>query len=844
MGRVFLRYIIVKMTILPKVGKLMNSYRLKFLFFFLISFIFSTQIFAVELLIETESFSNKGGWVVDQQFIHCMGSSYLLAHGYGEPVADAQTTVTLPAVGTYKIWVRTKDWVPTHRETPGKFQVKLNGTTLPSVFGTNKEWSWIDAGTQSFSSTSLTVTLHDLTGFEGRCDALYLNTDPNAIPPNDLPTMDPWRKKLLGLPETPEVAGTFDVVVVGGGITGTGAAVAAARGGCKVAFIQDRPVLGGNASSDVRVHTLGLLGFKVVEEIDGPENSNVEAEAVTATQNRLRKVQAESNISLFLSMRAFAVQKQGNKIVSVDAKHIETGLEKRFLGNFFIDCTGDGWIGYWAGARFMMGREAKSEFNESLAPDKRDSLMMGSTLFFKTKDQNSNSTFPAVPWAMDVAKDRADTKGHWYYEYGLGMDPFPNAEHIRDHLFRANYGMFYNAKQKPEHAKKKMIWMAYILGKRESRRIVGAHILKEDEIRGSVNFHDAIACEQREIDLHFPKPNHPNDFITDAQFTGIPRFTIPFRSLYSADIDNLMMAGRCFSCTHVGLGSPRVMNTCGQMGVAAGYGIALCKKHGTDPKGVYKDHVVELQDSIAFPRNAVLPEQAIIMDNKDAQGVQIIGSWTESKFNHTYYNANYLHDDNKEKGQKRVMFTPTIPKTDEYRIFIKHTTGPNRSTNTPVNIVCASGNKQVIVNQKQNDWLWVELGTFHCSQSGETSITIRNDNTNGHVIVDAIALVPKNSTNLMPDLQECINNFGESIHSVYGSGREMKIKCILSKPGRTTLNVYSMQGKKIAAITDEMCMRGIHTFTWKSAGGKIPAGTYVIRLGTQSGTSVKKVLWR
>lgn len=821
----------------------MNKIGAIFVIPLLLAFSFSINVCAGELLIENEAFSDKGGWVVDQQFIHIMGSSYLLAHGMGEPVADAQTTVTLQAAGDYKVWVRTMDWVPEHTDTPGRFQVKLNGTALPTTFGTNNGWDWIDAGTHSLTGTSLTVTLHDLSGFEGRCDAIYLNTDPNATPPNELDEMTRWRRGLLGLPEIPELAGTFDVVVIGGGMAGTAAAIAAARGGCKVAFIQDRPVLGGNASSDVRVHTLGQKGFRIVDEIDGPVNSNVEAEAVTASQNRLQKVQAESNITLFLSMRAYAVQKQGNKIVSVDAKHIETSVEKRFAGSFFIDCTGDGWIGYWAGARFMMGREAKSEFNESLAPDTRDSLMMGSTILFRAEDQSNNVTFPAVPWAMDVAKDRAATQGHWYYEYGLGMDPFPNAEHIRDHLFRASYGMFYNAKQNSANTKKKLVWVAYIMGKRESRRIVGAHILKEDEIRKSVNFHDGVAFEQRPIDLHIPKPGHPNDFITDAIYTGIPRFTIPFRSLYSADINNLMMAGRCLSVTHVGLGSPRVMNTVGQMGVAVGYAAALCKKYGTDPKGIYKDHIVELQDSIAFPRNTVLPEHVIIMDNKDAQGVQITGDWVSSTSN-PRHNEDYIHDDNKGKGQKRVAFSPPLPADGKYTMYIKHVTGGNRATNVTVEINSADGIKQVEINQKQNAWRWVELGTYMCSVGGATSITVLNDNTNGHVVVDAVALVAETPTGNIDDLQQCISNLGSAIHLVNTLGKSVQVKCILGEPGKIDLNIFNVQGKKIATLAKGSYARGIYTFNWTKDKVKVPAGTYIIRLVTDSGTSVKKFQWR
>ncbi|MBM3844239.1 MAG: FAD-binding protein, partial [Verrucomicrobia bacterium] len=196
---------------------------------------------APRLLLEAESFRNAGGWSLDTQFIEIMGSPYLLAHGLGQPVADATTTATLPAAGKYRVWVRTKDWVAHWGAsgTPGRFQVLVNGQPLAETFGTKgKAWSWHDGGVIEATGTSLAVALRDLTGFNGRCDAIYFTQDLQETPPDDTAPLSAWRKAALGLPAAPEEMGEFDLVVVGGGYGGLGSAISAARQGLKVALIQ------------------------------------------------------------------------------------------------------------------------------------------------------------------------------------------------------------------------------------------------------------------------------------------------------------------------------------------------------------------------------------------------------------------------------------------------------------------------------------------------------------------------------------------------------------------------------------------------------------------------------
>ncbi len=334
---------------------------------------------AAELLVEAESFSKHGGWTVDPQFMDVMGSPYLLAHGLGKPVADAEQLVEFPQPDVYRLWVRTKDWVPSHH--PGRFQVPIDGRTIDETFGTEGEdWFWHDGKTVEISGDTATIKLHDLTGFDGRCDALFFTTDMDFRPSNEPDSrMAAWRRKLLGIPETPPSAGNFDVMVAGGGVAGCSAALVAARLGLRVALVQNRPVLGGNASSEIDIPPRGLAR-SVTDEVAGSERAGV--------------IAAEKNIELLLGWHAFRVQKEGARITSVDAKDVSTNKEVRINAPVIIDCTGDGWIGYRAGAEYRMGREGRSEFDEPLAPETADKMTHGCTLYFRLGREMSQRGSP------------------------------------------------------------------------------------------------------------------------------------------------------------------------------------------------------------------------------------------------------------------------------------------------------------------------------------------------------------------------------------------------------------------------------------------------------------------
>lgn len=212
----------------------------------------STEEFA---FIEAEQFSDFGGWDLDQQSMDQMGSPYLLAHGLGIPVEDAKTSIRFPSSGNYRAWVRTRDWVAPWNApgAPGKFQILVNNEPLKEIFGTKgAKWNWHDGGIVKVRKEA-SIALHDLTGFEGRCEAILFCKDLDFEPVNDIEALTKFRRNLLGLPDKPDDGGEYDLVVTGGGLAGTCAAISAARNGIRVALVQDRPVLGGNASSEVRV---------------------------------------------------------------------------------------------------------------------------------------------------------------------------------------------------------------------------------------------------------------------------------------------------------------------------------------------------------------------------------------------------------------------------------------------------------------------------------------------------------------------------------------------------------------------------------------------------------------
>jgi len=740
---------------------------------------------ADRLLVEAESFQLHGGWSLDTQFIDLMGSPYLLAHGLGQPVKDATTTATFPATGKYQVWVRTKDWVAHWGApgAPGKFQVLVAGQPLAPTFGAKgADWAWQDGGTVEIGAKQTRLALHDLTGFEGRCDAIYFTTDLQETPPNDSAPLSAWRKSTLGLPATPQAMGEFDLVVVGGGYGGMGSALSAARMGLKVALIQNRPVLGGNGSSEVRVWAQGLIrrgkyphiGEIVEEFADHAKNSPGTYEEFGDAQKEAL-VRADKNISLFLNEHVYAAETKDSRIVAVTSLNTTNSREKQYRGKYFVDCTGHGNLAYLAGAKYEI--------------ELKDLLGMSNMWVWSNAD--TPQAFPETPWALDLTMSdfpypkfgRADMKdkghGEWFWESGFNQHPIKDLELIRDWNLRAVYGAFNAMKNrdgKPEHVNAKLDWIAYVGGTRESRRIVGDVMLTRDDIVNKRDFPDGCVPSTWSIDLHFPKEEYAkkypdNAFISVAKFDArIDKqfgYPIPYRCLYSANMTNMFMAGRDISVTDEALGTVRVMKTIGMMGEVVGKAAAVALKHNATPRDVYHLYWNELDALMKLPGRArrgldgtfdlsgpppppvddtkgremgvsLASLKGIAIDNRQAK---LTGRWSSgTSLDHVGSDYQY----GRGPGTKAV-FEFTVPKDGRYEVRFATAPHENRASNTAFGVRSAEGEKRGTVNQKRPatiDKQWVSLGVFRFAAGQPSAVEINAEQADGNVHIDAVNVVP------------------------------------------------------------------------------------------------------
>ena len=567
------------------------------------------------VLVEAESFVQKGGWCVDQQFMDQMGSPYLIAHGMGVPVEDATTSVQLKK-GLWNVWVRTYNWTSpwTDKEGPGAFSLSVGGKALKTVLGTTgSEWGWQHAGAVKVRGGKTEIRLHDLTGFDGRCDAVLLVS--GASFPK-LPTsgegLSEFRKGLSGTVALAREK--FDFVVVGGGIAGMCAAVAAARNGLKVALVNDRPVLGGNNSSEVRVHLGGSVEVgpneglgRMIREFGHTKRGNAGPASNYEDDKKLKFINEEKNVRLFAPYHAVSMETDPSdgRIICVKARHIENGSELVLEAPLFADCTGDGTIGTLAGADWTQGREARSEYGESLAPEEADSMTMGASVQWYTRKDSHPTSFPEFSYGLEFNDSNCEkvTMGEWTWETGMHRDQVLEAEFVRDYgllVVYSNWSWLKNHSGDPKFSDRSLDWVAYIAGKRESRRLLGDYVLTQNDIDGNIAHDDASFTTTWSIDLHFPDSSNSRNF-PGGEFKSatvhnwIYPYAVPYRCLYSRNVANLFMAGRDISCTHVALGTVRVMRTTGMMGEVVGMAASLCHKYGCLPRGVYSGHLDELK---------------------------------------------------------------------------------------------------------------------------------------------------------------------------------------------------------------------------------------------------------
>ncbi|WP_043587234.1 FAD-dependent oxidoreductase [Geminisphaera colitermitum] len=389
-----------------------------------------------------------------------------------------------------------------------------------------------------------------------------------------------------------------DLLVAGGGMSGVCAALAAARNGARVVLVQDRSMLGGNASSEIKMHIVGadchggkpgLRESGIIEELrldDAVRNPH----RCYAQWDLLlyEKVKLEPNITLLLDTIVTGAEVKDGIITAAHAVRHPTEDAFTIRAKFFADCTGDGRLGVEAGADYHVGREAKSEYNETLARDIADKHTLGSSILLTGRKYDKPQPFIAPSWVRKFQKSDFKYRpinsyeyGYWWFEWGGQFDTIKDNEKIRHELLRITLGVWdyiKNSGDHPNSANWALDWVAPIPGKRESRRFLGAHVLKEQDVLGGRIFDDQVAYGGWAIDLHPPSGVDVPDErpFTPTQFKHI--YTIPFGCYHSRNIGNLLFAGRNISATHVAFASTRVMATCAIGGQAIGTAAALWMK--------------------------------------------------------------------------------------------------------------------------------------------------------------------------------------------------------------------------------------------------------------------------
>lgn len=472
---------------------------------------------------------------------------------------------------------------------------------------------------------------------------------------------------------------------------------------------------------------------------------NRAAGAGISDRARMSAVQAESNLFCFTGWCATGVtMSDKGSIASVRAMRISDSRSKLFSAPLFVDATGDGWVGYWAGADWRQGREGESETHESLAPAEPDRNTLGSSLIWTSVTSNTDTPFGPLPWAEPFAQGLAATAGEWNWEYGLDRDCIAECEAIRDRLLLAIYGAFSLAKRNPKNSRLVLDFVPFVLGKRESRRLLGEHILCQEDICSHMPFEDAVATGSWSVDLHEKMKKTKVDYLTSCTQTMFGRYWIPFRCLYSRKVGNLMMAGRCFSGTHVGLGSARVMNTTAQMGVAVGTAAALCAREKILPADIYRlTRYAELQDMIGgdWPGHPD-PKKAgwKIVDDADS-GVAKSGPWAFRQGENGDYHGNGYLQLSKHDPAAWVEFPLPVEKEGDYAL--RMTVGYHwEQLASDVKVALATGKeaKTLTVDENLCTGDWQNLGVFHLLPGAKVKILAKD--ARGAVIADAFAVFP------------------------------------------------------------------------------------------------------
>jgi hypothetical protein len=397
-------------------------------------------------------------------------------------------------------------------------------------------------------------------------------------------------------------------------MSGICAALAAARLGSKVALVQDRYILGGNNSSEVRVGLGGQINMApypslgyLLNEIGPDRIGNARGAHHYQDWKKMDVVKAEPNISLFLGYTVTDAVMEDGKIRSVTASEATRPDRIVLSGHTFADCTGDAHLAVLAGAETRMGREARSEYGESLAPEKADDYTMGVSIEWYCEDWNTPCSFPdSLDWGLHLDEETVEPvhRANWYWEVGMNDDQVADAEKIRDYGMYVAYSTFSYCKNRL--AKKEdwecthLVWVSHVSGKRESRRIIGDLVLREQDLTRPIPYEDGTCTTTWRIDQHYPDPRNAGkypgaEWMSIGKLVPIDPYALPYRCFYSKDVANLFMAGRDISVTHIALGSVRVMRTCAMMGEVVGMAASICSKRCVLPRDIYTTYFEDLK---------------------------------------------------------------------------------------------------------------------------------------------------------------------------------------------------------------------------------------------------------
>ena len=415
-----------------------------------------------------------------------------------------------------------------------------------------------------------------------------------------------------------------DLCVVGAGMAGFCAAIAAARHGAKVALVHDRPVYGGNASSEIRMHICGAdrhNGIKNMRETGILEELRLENLKQNPNKNYsvwdavlFNFIKSEPNIIPILNCTVNEAEVKRGSIQSITGWQLTSETFHKVKAKVFADCTGDGTLAPLVGAQFRIGREGRAEFNESIAPEIADAKTMGLTCMFEAEEFPTAQPYTPPSWArkflscdeLPYGVDGHSTikMGYWWIELGGEYDSIHDAEFLRDELLKVVYGVWDHIKNHCKNKEKAknwtLTWIQFLPAKRESRRYVGTHVLNQNEVREGGKFDDVVAYGGWSMDDHHPAGFESTRLGASSTIfhEGPSPYGIPFGSLQSKNIANLMFAGRDASCTHAAMSSSRVMGTCAAMGQALGTSVALALAGSKLPKQLNKADKKILQQAL------------------------------------------------------------------------------------------------------------------------------------------------------------------------------------------------------------------------------------------------------